>query len=77
MLSEGDFIDAINRYLKTDVASALNSDNYILRVFAYMDRRVGKRTLIKIKDEVEALPEWVKQFYRLRCEADGVADLSE
>lgn len=72
VLSEGDFIDAINRYLKTDVASALNSDNYILRVFAYMDRRVGKRTLIKIKDEVEALPEWVKQFYRLRCEADGI-----
>ena len=37
-----------------------------------MDRRVGKRTLVKIKDEVEKLPEWVKQFHRIRCEEDGI-----
>ena len=24
------------------------------------------------EDEVEKLPEWVKQFYRIRCEADGI-----
>ncbi|MCR5664167.1 MAG: hypothetical protein K6G17_04700, partial [Oscillospiraceae bacterium] len=36
------------------------------------DRRVGKRTLIRIKDDVEKLPEWVKQFYRLRCEAENI-----
>lgn len=71
-LCEGDFINALTFYLKTDVASALSSDNYLLRVFAYMDRRVGKRTLIKIKDETELLPEWVKQFYRIRCEAEGL-----
>ena len=41
-------------------------------VFAYMDWRVGKRTLVKIKDEVEKLPDWVKQFYELRCEAEGI-----
>ncbi len=70
VLCDGDFIHAVTSYLKTDVTSSLNSDNYILRVFAYMDRRIGKRTLIKIKDDVEALPEWVKQFYRIRCEAE-------
>ena len=72
ILCEGDFISSVTVYLKTDVLSALHSDNYILRVFAYMDRRVGKRTLIKIKNDVEALPEWVKQFYRIRCEAEGL-----
>jgi len=72
VLCEGDFINSVTVYLKTDVLSALHSDNYILRVFAYMDRRVGKRTLIKMKDDVEALPEWVKQFYRIRCEAEGL-----
>ena len=72
ILCEGDFIGSVTVYLKTDVLSALHSDNYILRVFAYMDRRVGKRTLIKIKDDVEVLPEWVKQFYRIRCEAEGL-----
>ena len=70
ILCDGDFIFAVTEYLKTDIASALNSDNYIMRVFAYMDRRVGKRTLIKIKEDVEALPEWVKQFYLIRCEAE-------
>ena len=71
-LCEWDFIHAITVYLKTDIIAALHSDNYLLRVFAYMDRRVGKRTLFKIKDEVEKLPEWVKQFYELRCEAEGI-----
>jgi len=72
VLCEGDFIDAINRYLKTDVATAISSDNYLLRVFAYMDRRVGKRTLIRIKEDTEVLPEWIKQFYLIRCEAEGL-----
>lgn len=71
-LCEGDFINAITIYLKTDIATSLQSDNYLLRVFAYMDRRAGKRTLVKIKDEVEKLPEWVKQFYQIRCEANGI-----
>ena len=71
-LCDADFINSLTIYLKTDIATALNSDNYLLRVFAYMDRRVGKRTLIKIKEDVEKLPDWVKQFYQIRCEADGI-----
>ncbi len=74
-LCDADFIHSLTIYLKTDIAAALHSDNYLLRIFAYLDRRVGKRTLIKIKDEVEALPEWVQQFYQLRCEAEGIVSL--
>lgn len=72
ILCDHDFTFAVTTYLNTDVSTSLHSDNYLLRVFAYMDRRVGKRTLVKIKDEAEALPEWVKQFYRIRCEAEGI-----
>ena len=71
-LCEADFIHSVTIYLKTDVTASIHSENYLLRIFAYMDRRTGKRTLIKIQDEVETLPEWVKQFYRIRCEADGI-----
>lgn len=71
-LCEVDFINSLTIYLKTDIAISLHSDNYLLRAFAYIDRRVGKRTLLKIKDEVEKLPDWVKQFYRIRCEAEGL-----
>ena len=72
VLCEADFIHAITIYLKTDISIALHSDNYLLRIFAYMDRRIGKRTLVKIKDEIDELPDWVKKFYQIRCEADGI-----
>ncbi len=72
-LCEGNFINSVTVFLKTDIADSLQSDDYLLRVFAYLDRRVGKRKLVKIKDEVEKLPEWVKQFYRIRCEAEGLS----
>ena len=76
-LCDTDFIHSLTIYLKTDIASALRSENYLLRVFAYMDRRVGKRTLIKIKDGVERLPDWVRQFYHIRCEAEGIVFFTE
>ncbi len=72
---DGDFVSSLTIFLKTDIGVSLHSDNYLLRIFAYLDRRVGKRTLIKIKEESEALPEWVQQFYRLRCDAEGIASL--
>lgn len=71
-LCEHDFLVSITTYLDTNIETSINSDNYLLRAFAYLDRRVGKRTLVKIKDEVEILPDWVKQFYNLRCEVDGI-----
>ena len=71
-LCEANFIDSVTVFLKTDIDVSLQSDNYLLRIFAYMDRRVGKRTLVKIRDDVEKLPEWVKQFYQIRCEAEGL-----
>lgn len=72
ILCETDFIHSVTIFLNTNIADALISDNYLMRVFAYMDRRVGKRTLVKIRDEVGKLPEWVKQFYQIRCEAEGI-----
>jgi len=67
-----DFLEAVTAYLNTDITTALYSDNYVMRALAYMDRRVGKRTLIKIKKDAEALPKWVKQFYDIRCLAEGI-----
>ena len=71
-LCNADFIEAVTTYLNSDIKSSLVSDNYLLRIFAYMDRRVGKRTLVKIKDDVEKLPDWVKQFYQIRCDEEKI-----
>ena len=41
-------------------------------MFAVLDRRVGKRTLVSIKDEVFEQPEWLAFFYKLRLEAENI-----
>ena len=71
-LCEKDFLKSVTTYLNTDVQTALTSDDYLLKVFAFMDKRVGKRTLVKIKNEVEKLPEWVKEFYNIRCKEENI-----
>lgn len=65
---EMDFLDAVLTFRNMDIGEALASENLIIGILAIMDRRVGKRTLAKIKKEqkYEAYPEWVRQFYELR-----------
>lgn len=74
--SEHDFVRAAASFLQMDIADALNSDNLLIRTFAILDRRVGKRTLIMIKADGAylSLPAWIRQFYdlRLRDIPDGV-----
>lgn len=73
ILSEWNFLRAAVDFLQTPVSDALNSENYLLKILAVMDRRVGKRTLQKlVESEVyKSYPEWVRQFYELRLSADG------
>ena len=66
--SDMDFLSAAAAFLQTPIGEALGSDNYIVRILAILDRRLGKRTLRKIKEEgaYQSLPSWVRQFYDLR-----------
>lgn len=63
-----DFLAAATAFLQTPITEALYSNNYIIRIFAIVDRRIGKRTLQKINKnkDYQTLPDWVKQFYDLR-----------
>ena len=67
-LCEWDFLSAVLEYRNLSIQDALNSENYIIKILAILDRRVGKRTLQKIKaeEEYKKYPEWVRQFYELR-----------
>lgn len=66
--SDTDFLNAANEFLRLPIQDALNSDNYLIRIFAILDKRVGRRTLerLKINREPEEHPQWVRQFYELR-----------
>lgn len=65
---EFDFLQAATDFLQMPIAEALNSENLLLRMFAILDRRVGKRTLQSIREKEAYLhePEWLRQFYLLR-----------
>ena len=69
-LSEWDFLQSATDFLQMSIADALTSENCLIRIFAILDRRVGKRTIQKIQDSgvYKTYPDWVQQFYRLRFE---------
>jgi len=63
-----DFLAAAASFLQTPIMDALYSDNYLIRILAIVDRRIGKRTLQKLREsgDYQSFPSWVKQFYELR-----------
>lgn len=65
-----DFLRAALAFVNMPIKDALRSENYIIKVFAILDRRTGKRTLQKIAEGKEYLnyPEWAKQFFILRLD---------
>lgn len=65
---EMDFLDAVLQFRNMSIQEALQSENYIIKILAIMDKRVGKRTLMRIADDKEykKYPRWVQQFYELR-----------
>ena len=68
-----EFSDALEAYRRQPIADSLASANPIQRLFAIVDRRVGKRTLQKLADSVQDQPEWLRVFYLARLEAEDIA----
>lgn len=69
--------DAIREYRNQQIQKSLASENPLVRMFAVMDRRVGKRTLKKLASQVKDQPEWLQFFYKLRLEAENMKGDSE
>lgn len=70
--TDGEFCDALNEYRNQDVQTSIHSDNPLVRMFAVLDRRIGKRTLNSIRELLDEQPQWLKIFYLLRLEAQDV-----
>lgn len=62
------FNKAIEEYLNQSIEKSIKSDNPFIRMFAILDRRVGKRTLNKLKDNINKETKWLHQFYLLRLD---------
>ena len=48
--SDYDLLSDATEYLQLSIKDALEREKYVIKVFAIMDRRVGKRTLEKIQN---------------------------
>ena len=68
--TDEEFCDALEEYRNKDIHNSMNSVNPLVRMFAILDRRIGKRTLSKIYDTINKQPEWLQQFYMLRLKAE-------
>ena len=52
----------------------MNSENPLVRIFALLDRRLGKRRLLALKKSMECELSWVRAFYVIRMQAEGLIE---
>ncbi len=66
------FYAAFAEFDNQSIENSLNSENLIVRIFAVMDRRVGKRRLEQMKDSIAHEPETFQIFYAIRAKAENL-----
>ena len=66
------FYSAFSEFDNQDIETSLKSDNLIVRIFAVLDRRVGKRRLVSMKATITEEPDTFQVFYAIRLKAEGL-----
>lgn len=66
------FYAAFGEFDSQDIETSLASESLIVRIFAVLDRRVGKRRLRKMLDEGENENVIFQMFLYIRCESEGL-----
>ena len=67
-----DFYVAFHEFDTQTVQESLQSEDQIVRLFALFDRRVGKRTLLKLREGLDAQTPAFQKLYAIRMEAEGL-----
>lgn len=67
-----DFFPAMDTYLNTSIKESLQSPDILIKILCLLDRRTGKRTLLKMRDTMLEEHPIVQYFYTLRCEAENM-----
>lgn len=70
--TDDEFCEALEKYRNQSIDISINSDNPLIRMFAVLDRRIGKRTLNKLKSTVALQPKWLQEIYNLRIESENL-----
>ena len=65
------FYQAFEEFDNQSIDKSLVSDNLIVRILAVLDRRIGKRRLISMRDFMEEEPPVFQEFYAIRIHHEG------
>ena len=68
------FYEAFHEFDNQSIEKSLTSENPLVRVFALLDRRLGKRRLLVLEESMEQELDWVRVFYVIRMQAEGLMD---
>lgn len=66
------FYEAFSIFDNQSIEESLCSENMLVRVFAILDRRVGKRRLEKIRQGIEGEEKTFREFFAIRAAAEGL-----
>ena len=67
------FYEAFSIFVNQSIEESLASENMLVRIFAILDRRVGKRRLEKIRREIDGGEKTFREFFAIRAAAEGMA----
>ncbi len=70
------FYIAFNKFDNQSIEKSLESDDLIVRIFAVLDKRVGKRRLLKLDEITSDKEEVFRTFLNIRMAAEGM-DIKE
>ena len=66
------FLSAIKRFDNQNIKESMTDENPLVRIFALVDKRVGKRTLMNLESTIDEELDWVSYFYYLRLDAEKI-----
>ena len=70
--TDGEFCDALKQYRNQSIQDSIYSEHQLIRMFAVLDKRIGKRTLVKLKEQLHNQPEWLQKIYCLRFASEKI-----
>jgi hypothetical protein len=65
-LSKSDFYSTANKFLSDSIEENLKSKDILLNIFALIDRRVGKKRILNMEENMKLKHPIVQYFYELR-----------
>lgn len=71
------FYESFMEYSTLSIEEALESENIMTKAYAMLDRRLGKRRLQKLKGSTQDMHPFILDFYKIRCEVEGISLIND